>query len=90
MARDRSKHRASVAEMAKLPSVDGTLLEKLSTREAQVLLAIVNGESPSSIAQRLGVSARTVASYRTRIKSKTNQHTTIALIRTALRQGIIE
>lgn len=90
MRRDRRKHRTNVEGMSNLPSIDGTLLEKLSTREAQVLLAIVTGETPSSIAERLGISVRTINSYRNRIKAKTNLTNNVGLIRMALKQGIIE
>jgi DNA-binding CsgD family transcriptional regulator len=45
---------------------------ELSERETQVLLAVANGLTNDEIAETLGLSAHTIATYRTRILIKTD------------------
>lgn len=56
-------------------------LERLSERETTVLRAIAEGERVSDIALRLGLSDRTVSTYRSRILRKLNCSTNAELSR---------
>ncbi len=60
----------------------------LSDREFQVLLAIGRGQSISQIAHELGLSPKTVSTYRTRILEKLNLKTTADLIRYTVDRGL--
>jgi DNA-binding NarL/FixJ family response regulator len=59
----------------------------LSEREAQVIRLVAGGHTAKEIAQDLGLSARTLETYRARAMSKLNLHTRAELIRYALRCG---
>ena len=60
----------------------------LTRREGQVLSLIADGCTNKEIARRLVVSVKTVDTHRTRIMRKLNLHTTAALVRFALEEGI--
>lgn len=64
-----------------LHSVDSPAL---STREAQTLSMLAGGRAPKEIAAELGVSVKTVSTYRARILVKLNLSTTADLIRYAV------
>ena len=49
---------------------DKELLRKLSVREIEVLKGLIRGERNGSIAQRLGLSVKSVSTYRSRILKK--------------------
>lgn len=65
-------------------------LRELSTREFEVFRMIAEGRSVDEIADMLKISQKTVANYQTLIKQKLNLHTSVDLIRLALRHGVIE
>ena len=60
----------------------------LTRREGQVLSLIADGCTNKEIARRLVVSVKTVDTHRTRIMRKLDLHTTAALVRFALEEGI--
>ncbi len=62
------------SEATPLPEIDG-----LSPREIEVLRLIGRGLAPRDIADRLGISARTVHAHRENLKRKLGQPTTSAL-----------
>jgi DNA-binding NarL/FixJ family response regulator len=67
--------------------------EKLSNlditpREFQVLVLIKDGKSNKEVARNLGLTIRTIESYRKRLIKKTNSKNTIGLISLAYRTGI--
>lgn len=62
---------------------------KLSSREFEVFKRIVSGESLASIAIVLGLSPKTVTTYRTRVLQKLGMTRNAELVRYAVRHGII-
>lgn len=59
-------------------------LERLSTRERDVLERIVGGASSATIAQHLSLSPKTIDTYRGRLMAKLGVHNRSALIRFAI------
>jgi two-component system, NarL family, invasion response regulator UvrY len=66
------------------PSAAAVLHEALSDRELEVLRLIAAGLSPTDAAARLGLSIKTVSTYRARILEKLGLRTTADLIRYAV------
>ena len=64
-------------------------LERLSRRERQVLHLVVDGASSAVIAEKLFPSPKTVETYRSRIMRKLGVRDIIALVKFAVRHGII-
>ena len=62
--------------------------EHLTKRELQVLQLIAEGKSTKDIAARLGLSAKTVETYRLKIMDKVNLYTIPELTKYAIREGI--
>jgi DNA-binding NarL/FixJ family response regulator len=62
----------------------------LSAREREVLHLIVDGLSARGIAERLGISAKTVEAHRTSLMRKLGVRKATELVRYALRHGLIE
>jgi DNA-binding NarL/FixJ family response regulator len=60
----------------------------LSLREGQVLQLIAEGDSTKRIAVRLGISAKTVETHRTKLMQKLDIHDTASLVRYAIRRGL--
>src|SRR5262249_23288185 len=73
-----------------LREVDESPFEKLSSREYQVMLMIVNGEKVPTIAEKLNLSSKTVNSYRYRMFEKLNVASDVELTHLALRYGILD
>lgn len=67
-----------------------TLHESLSERELQVFLKLAQGHSATSIAIDLGVSVKTVSTYRTRLLLKMGLTTNADLTQYALRHSLID
>lgn len=65
------------------------VLERLSTREREVLRHIAEGSSNKEIAQQLGISVRTVESHRDSLMKKVGIKNVAGLTRLALRSGLI-
>ncbi len=65
-----------------------TSLASLSVREVEVLRMLAGGKKPAAIADALGVSPRTVGTYRRRILEKLNLKSTADLIHFAIDQGL--
>lgn len=63
--------------------------EVLSNREYEVFLRIGAGKSAEAIAQELGLSAKTVRTYRARIVEKTHLNSTAELIFYAVKRGLV-
>ncbi len=68
--------------------IDGQPHESLSDREFTVLLRIGAGRSVSEIADELGLSVKTVSTYRTRILEKMNMQNNAELIRYVIDHGL--
>jgi len=64
--------------------------ESLSGRELEVLRLLAEGHRTKEIGELLGISARTVETYRGRIMIKLDIHTLPGLVKFALRAGLTE
>lgn len=62
----------------------------LSAREFEVMTAIAGGESPALIANRLGLSVKTVSTYRARILEKLKMRSNAELAVWAYRLEILK
>lgn len=63
--------------------------ECLSPREFEVLRLVGAGVTPTEIGQRLGLSVKTVSSYRTRVLEKLSLTTTAQMIRYAVEHHLV-
>jgi DNA-binding NarL/FixJ family response regulator len=63
--------------------------EQLTPRELEVLKLVANGLTAKEIAARLGLSDKTVATYRARIAEKTKLRTGVEIARYAVQHGLI-
>jgi two-component system nitrate/nitrite response regulator NarL len=63
--------------------------QPLTPRERQVLQFVWEGLSTREIANKLGRSYNTIAMYRQQIRSKFGVTTTAAVLKIALREGIL-
>lgn len=63
--------------------------EHLTPREFDVLKLIARGESSKQVAQTLGITFRTARSHRSNLMEKLGMHETSALVRYAIRTGLI-
>jgi DNA-binding NarL/FixJ family response regulator len=83
------------------PSLSGALIrgepaspreqmEQLSTRERQVLVALVTGRSVMEIAEELQLAPNTVSTYKSRLMEKLGQASLSDLVRYALRHGLVD
>jgi two-component system, NarL family, invasion response regulator UvrY len=66
-----------------------TPIEALSGRERQVIQLVVRGLTSVAISEQLHLSRKTVESYRSRIMAKLDVHDVPALVRLAIREGLI-
>ncbi|HTM62647.1 MAG TPA: response regulator transcription factor [Burkholderiales bacterium] len=67
----------------------GDLLEKLSTREREVLQLLAEGRTGSEIAQRLALSQKTVETYRARLVEKLGIRDVAGLVKFAIQRGLV-
>ncbi|HLZ74155.1 response regulator transcription factor [Phenylobacterium sp.] len=72
------------------PSDTGERFTPLTAREREVLTALVDGLRNKAIAQRLGISPRTVEVHRAHLMRKTGVGTLSGLIRLALASNVAE
>lgn len=73
-----------------LPPPGEAPLDKLSKREQEVLRLIALGHTHKDIASELGVSVKTVETYRTRVAEKLEVRSRADLVRYALSSGLLE
>lgn len=69
--------------------VDKPAHERLSDREFQVLCLVAGGRSVTEIAAELGLSVKTVSTFRARVLEKLGLRATADLVRYALDHGLI-
>ena len=62
----------------------------LTEREQEVLTHLAEGESNQGIADRLGISPKTVGRHRENLMRKLNLHSRAELVKYAIRKGIIQ
>jgi DNA-binding CsgD family transcriptional regulator len=67
-----------------------TLEQVLTQRQLQVLRCIVDGQSTKQTAYKLGLSVKTVETYRRQIMQRTGMTSVAMLVRLAIRKGFIE
>jgi two-component system, NarL family, invasion response regulator UvrY len=65
-------------------------LDSLSARERQIIVLVVRGASSTEIAAALHLSPKTVDSYRSRLMAKMGVADVPALVRLAIRSGLID
>ena len=65
-------------------------LDGLTEREQEVLTHLAEGESNQGIAERLGISPKTVGRHRENLMRKLNLHSRAELVKYAIRKGIIQ
>jgi two-component system, NarL family, invasion response regulator UvrY len=71
-------------------SVDnGDRLARLSSREREVLLLVMDSQTSAAIGERLHLSSKTVDTYRSRLMSKLGVEDVVGLVRFAIREGVI-
>jgi two-component system invasion response regulator UvrY len=63
--------------------------KRLSDREFEIMLMIAAGKSLSRIAEELGLSVKTVSTYRTRMLRKMGMYTNAELIRYAMKMKLV-
>ena len=63
---------------------------RLTTREAEVLQLIAEGQANKQIAAELNISIKTVEKHRQQVMNKLNIHDVAGLTRHAIAKGIIE
>jgi len=64
--------------------------EKLAKREYQVMLMISKGEKSNQIAEKLGLSPKTISTYKNRIFEKMQLSNSAELTRYAVEKKLIE
>lgn len=70
-------------------SGDAHPLDALSVRERQVIQLVVHGHTSAAIGEQLHLSPKTVESYRSRLMAKLGVSDLPALVRLAIREGLI-
>ena len=80
---------AELAARALAQGNDADPFASLSAREHQVVAMVVNGHSSNEIAAALHLSPKTVDSYRSRLMAKLGAPDVTALVKLALRHGLI-
>jgi len=63
-------------------------LERLSAREMEVLKLVVEGNTSLEVASRLGVSPKSIDTYRSRLMTKLDLENLPALVKFAIRRGL--
>jgi DNA-binding NarL/FixJ family response regulator len=63
-------------------------LERLTTRERQVLRLIVDGQTSAEVGKNLGLSPKSVDTYRSRLMAKLNITDLPTLVKFAIRHGL--
>jgi two-component system invasion response regulator UvrY len=92
VAQGRRHLGAEVAELAAtaLTAPGGDPLDVLSPRERQIVAMVVRGQSSALIGEALHLSPKTVDTYRSRLMHKLGVADVPALVRLAVRTGLID
>ena len=81
---------AEMAVQAFTAANESDLLAELSPRERQVITLVVKGHSSQVIGEQLHLSPKTVDTYRSRLMTKLSITDVTALVRFAIRTGLID
>ena len=65
-------------------------LDRLTPRQREVLQLIAEGNTTKAIASRLGLSVKTVETHRAQLMERLDVHDVAALVRLAVRLGLVE
>lgn len=84
-----ARHLTAAVRGESLPEDPAGRLARLTPREREVLAGIAAGETSRAIAERLGLSPRTVETYRESLGRKLDIKTVAALTRFALEAGLV-
>jgi DNA-binding NarL/FixJ family response regulator len=68
----------------------GSIRERLTPREREIVQLIAQGRNSKDVAEQLGISVKTAETHRANIMRKLQVHTVSELVRYALRNKIIE
>lgn len=68
---------------------DDDALKALSRREFEIMRLLVGGDTLDAIAEKLGLSYKTVANHQSAIRQKTGAQSAIELLRIAQRYGVV-
>jgi DNA-binding NarL/FixJ family response regulator len=81
-----------IAKKIAVSSIDGGQdpIHDLSAREFEIFRLLAEGFEVDAIAITLNISSKTVSNYQTMIKQKLNIHTSVELIRYAIKAGVIK
>jgi DNA-binding CsgD family transcriptional regulator len=66
------------------------MTKPLTPREEEILILLAEGQSNRSVADRFGISVRTVESHRARLMLKLKCQSVVEMIKFALRNGFIK
>lgn len=78
-----------LTEMVRGRSVPAGPLDELTAREREVLHCIAEGLATKAIAEKFGISARTVETHRANLMRKLAVHSVAQLVRIAIREGLV-
>jgi DNA-binding NarL/FixJ family response regulator len=81
---------AELAAAALSSSGERGALDELSPRERQIIAMVVRGQSSAAIGEQLHLSSKTVDTYRSRLMAKLGVADLPALVRLAIRTGLID
>ncbi|NVM57184.1 MAG: response regulator transcription factor [Desulfobacterales bacterium] len=91
---DSSLSRKVVKRLTEFPGTEAKITngryEALTPREQQVMRLLAEGLSTKEIAEKLFISRKTVENHRANIMNKLDLHTTMELVRYAVRLGLID
>ena len=68
---------------------EAAALDRLSGREREVLVLVVQGRTSKEVARIVGVKPSTIDTYRSRIMAKLDVGDICSLVRFAIRQGLL-
>lgn len=77
-----------IAERAMKPHSHEDPLERLSAREMEVLKLVVEGNTSNQMATQLGLSPKSIDTYRSRLMTKLDLDDLPALVKFAIRRGL--
>jgi two-component system response regulator NreC len=80
----------SYIQKAKSKNADTSDITELSKREIEILRMLAEGYPNTEVAEKLFISIRTVESHKSHIMQKLEIHTTVELVKFAIRNKLIE
>jgi len=79
-----------VQDYVRRGSIDRGPLDRLTPRQREVLQLIAEGNTTKAIAAKLGLSTKTVETHRAQLMERLDTHDIAALVRLAMRLGLVE